>query len=280
MPPTATQVLCADGYRLQGHWHRPSTATGLTVVLAPAMLVREGFYGRLASWLADQGVHTLTFDYRGAGTSLAAETERWSHRLEHWGQRDLSAVIGAARRARPDDRVALIGHSMGGQIIGLTPALHDLEAVVTVAATAAWWGHWPRPERWGIRAWYHVLPVLGRALPIFPAGRFGLGPDTASTLVRGWAKWGRHPDYLYGPFGLRHHTADYTGRVLAYRFSDDISFGCARAVEALHRPFGQADLRIEALDPADHGLESLGHFGWFRARSLWPAMLTWLRRGS
>jgi predicted alpha/beta hydrolase len=279
---TPVTIRCADGYALKASVFEPDAPTGMTVIVAGAMLVRESFYARYAAWLAMQGVRSITFANRGSGISLAAESRSWDHRIEHWGQRDLAAVIDHVHAQAPQDCIYLLGHSMGGQLVGLTDRIAQLAGIVTVAATAAWWGHWKLPDRWGILAWYCAVPAIGRALSTFPADLFGLGPDTHSELVRGWAKWGRHPDYLYGPFDLTHHAGDYSGRILAFSFADDRHLGARKAVQALHAHFTQADLTFDHVDPRRFGVPAIGHFGFFRTGAgsgLWEPTLAWMRNG-
>jgi predicted alpha/beta hydrolase len=274
-------LRCQDGYALRcAVWPAAEPALPLTVVVASAMLVRRRFYAKFASFLASQGVRTLTVSNRGVGLSLQAESRDWPHRLAHWGERDLPAALDWARRTEPSHRLAVVGHSMGGQLLGLSKAIDQLDAVVTVAATAAYWGHWPRPQRWGIRAWYAAAPQLARGLGALPAEHVRMGPNTHMGLIRDWALWGRHPDYLFGDrFGLADHAASYRGRVRAYSFSDDVSLGCSAAVDALHEHFPVAQLARHHVRPEQLGLAGIGHFGFFRQASepLWRDTLEWLR---
>ncbi len=269
-----------DGYEVQGHHFIPANPCGVTVLVSPAIFVRQRFYYAYARWLALQGVHALTYCNRGMGQSLAAETTPWQHELRHWGERDLPAAIAWAKDERPTDRLYVVGHSMGGQIVTLSDAVHQLDGIVTVAATSAYWGNWPRPHRYGILAWYGLAPVLGRALPYFPAERVRFGPNVASSLARDWVRWGRNPDYLYGTaFGLEPKTADYKGRVLAWSFTDD-TFGVERAVDALHQHYSQAKMDRRHVHPRDIGVRYLGHFNWFKKRvgpPLWQQTLDWMQ---
>lgn len=278
--PTQTPVVirCADGYQLHGREFSPATDGGVTVIIASAMVVRHQFYGGLAAWLAEQGVRAITFDNRGIGESLAGERAGARPRLRHWGELDIPAVIAHARRTAPEHRLMFIGHSMGGQIVSLSDAMHELECIVTVAATAAYWGHWPRPYNVGILAWYVAAPIIGRVLPVIPASRVGLGPDASSDVVRDWVRWGRHRRYLHGPFGLRPQADQYRGRVLALSFTDDAAFGCRRAVEALHADYVAAELEHRHVDPRTYGIDRMGHFGFFQrqGRALWPSTLAWM----
>lgn len=259
---TSITIPCVDDVRLAATTFEASKPVGVVALLAPAMLVRQRFYGRVAAQLAGLGVDAITWAHRGVGDSLALDPQPPALALEHWAQRDLTAVIAHARAWRPGHRVVVIGHSMGGQLIELCPALGEVDAVVTVAATEAWWRHWPAPTRWGIFAWYSAaLPALGRALDPFPAGRFGLGPDTRASLVRDWARWGRRRGYFRNPrFGLPSYAATFDGPVLAWSFTDDVHLGCLRAVRALHRPYRR--LTHIHRDPRPG---RVGHFGFYRA---------------
>jgi predicted alpha/beta hydrolase len=259
-------IRCDDGVALHCTVFpaAPARDRGVTVIVCPAVLVRQRYYAAFAAYLAEQGVRAITVANRGMGTSLAAEARPAPHRLRDWGERDLPAVVAWAKSTEPTHRLSLVGHSMGGQIVGLTDSIHALDSIVTVVATAAWWGHWPFPTNVGILAWYLTIPVMGRALKAVPADRFGMGPDMTTSLARDWARWGRHPEYLAGPFGHTLHMRSYAGRVLAYSFTDDEHLGCRRAVDALHSDYLQAGLVRRHVDPASLGVPAVGHFGYFR----------------
>ena len=278
----ALTIQCSDGYALCGRLFSPGhDGCGATVIICPAIFVRQRFYAAFAAYLASEGFHAVTFANRGMGESLAAEADGWQHRLRHWGERDLPAVLARARAANPGHRLYVVGHSMGGQLVALSPAVHRLDGVVTVTATDSWWGHWPFPMNLAILAWYGLVPLAGRVLDAFPADALDLGPDVASSLVRDWARWGRHRCYIDGPFGMRPRMGDYTGRVLAYSFTDDETLGCGAAVEALHRRYVQAELELRRVDPRQLGVSGLGHFGYFREATglpLWQETVAWIEQ--
>jgi predicted alpha/beta hydrolase len=276
---------CPDGYALHGSLFtpRPGAERGVTVIVCPAIGVRQRFYWAFAAALADAGFHVLSLANRGMDVSLAAEDRPWPHELRHWGEVDLPAIVAHARAARPGDRLFVVGHSMGGQLVGLSDSLLALDGVVTVAATAAWWGHWSFPANVGILAWDLAMPVLGRIFPRFPAERLRLGPDIDARLMRDWVRWGRDRDYLFAErFGLPSHLDRYRGRVLAFSFSDD-PFGSRAAVDALHRRFTAAELVERHVAPAEVGARRLGHFGYFRRAAgepLWRETIAWMGGGA
>jgi predicted alpha/beta hydrolase len=268
-------IRCTDGAVLVGTGRSPAgPELGVTVIIAPAILVRERFYARFAEHLTTRGFTTITFANRGQGGSRRAMPTGLRPRLRDWGELDLPAVIAHARQARPKDRLFVVGHSMGGQLVALSPSVHELEGVVTVASTEAWWGHWPRPDRYGILAFYLAVPIIGRALRTLPASRLGLGPDLHTDVLRTWARWGRDSAYFRGRFGISTEMASYSGRMLAWSFDDD-RLASRRSVDALHAHYTSA--RITRRHPEDRG-QRLGHFGFFQrgAEALWTETVDWM----
>ena len=273
-------IPCADGYVLHGTSFEPAAdaGRGATLIVCSAMLVREGYYASFALDMAGRGYRVITYDNRGVGRSLAAQAPGFRPRLRHWGELDLPAAAAWAESTTPDHKLCAIGHSMGGQVSDLSAAVHRFDALVTVAATAAWWGHWPFARSVGILAWYLAIPLVGRVMATIPAELAGLGPNVNTSLVRDWARWGRHKDYLRGPFGMRPQARRYQGRVLAFSFADD-GLGARRAVAALHRDYPGARLDLRHVHPRDLGVRHIGHFGFFRGRAgppLWDATAVWL----
>ncbi|MCP4807746.1 MAG: alpha/beta fold hydrolase [Proteobacteria bacterium] len=272
-------IRCADGAVLAATRRSPAgPERGATVVIAPAILVRERFYARFAEHLAGQGFTAITFANRGQGASRQAMPTGRRPRLRDWGELDLPAVIAHARGMRPHDRLFVVGHSMGGQLAAFSPAVHELEGIVTVASTEAWWGHWPRPDRYGILAFYLAVPFVGRALRTLPASRVGLGPDLDTDVLRTWARWGRDPGYFLGRFGIPTEMARYSGRILAWSFTDD-RLASRRSVDALHAHFDCARINRRHVQPAEVGRQGIGHFGFFQravGEPLWDETVAFL----
>jgi predicted alpha/beta hydrolase len=273
-------IRCADGYGLHGTFREGARRRrrNAAVIVCPAIFVRQRFYQAFAAYFASQGFDTLTLANRGMGESLAGETRRWRHRLRDWAEVDLPAAITHVKDKRPDQRLYVVGHSMGGQLVALTDSVHRLDGIVTVAATAAWWGHWPFPANLGILAWYRLATLLSGGLRVFPAERFGLGPNVSADLVRDWVTWGQHRSYLGGPFGLNLQMAAYRGRLLVYSFADD-ELGCRQAVAALHRDYRQAKVTCHHVHPRETGTARIGHFGYFRSKAgpqLWQQTMAWM----
>lgn len=249
------------------------------VVIASATGVRRAYYDAFASFLAARGHDVLTFDYRGIGGSRDASVRPKMH---EWGEQDLAGVIAhaAERLGARDGTVAVVGHSVGGQLVGLVPEPARVRRFVAVAAQSGDFRLWPLATRLAMAAlWYGLVPGVTRAVGYLP-GALGIGEDLPPGVALEWAAWCRTPGYLVGGPGSS-RLARYermTAPVLAFSFDDD-PYAPPAAVDALLALYRRAPVDRRAVARADVG--PIGHFGFFRdrfRRSLWEDAARFLVR--
>ena len=268
------RIPAADGYSLAASWFGHPDAPRVALI-APATAVRRRLYDAFARFLAGQGYGVVTWDWRGTGDSRPASLRGFGATMTDWATKDLAGVIEwAAAQAAPGARLVAIGHSFGGQSVGLAPNRDRLDALVTVAAQSGYVGHWPAPRRYLYTAlWYAWLPLLVRAFGYFPAKRLGLGEDLPRGVALEWARWCRRPEYLGDWSG---HAA-FAAPLLGVGFDDD-PIAPPRAVDALHVRYGTPSKRRRQVRAEELGLSRLGHFGFFRstAEPLWREVAAWL----
>lgn len=275
MEPTPVRVDTEDGVALGAMRFGQADAT-TAVVVGSATGVPQGFYRRFALHLASAGIAVWTFDYRGIAASAPADLRGYEASMADWGLFDIPAVV---RRARVEgaERLVVVGHSVGGQVAGLTPEPDLVSALIGVSAQS---GHWRlqggiQPAVVGFHV--HVtLPVLVRVFGYAPWSRFSRGEDLPAGVGRQWAAWSRDGDYLLGDDTLPlARFAAFTAPVLSYSIDDD-DWGTARSVDSMMRAYPNVERRHVA--PADIGVDALGHMGAFRLGSerLWDEMVEWI----
>lgn len=276
LPGRELEIEAADGVPITATLYDAGEARHLALI-NPAMGVRRGFYAPFARYLAGRGVAALTFDYRGlGGTPLPASGAR----MQDWGELDLQAAIAWAAAERPGARLVAVGHSAGGQLLGLAPDAGRVSCLLGVASQSGYWGHWDGWRAGVLSAlWHVVMPGVTRLLGRFPGSRLGLS-DLPGGVALQWAEWCRHPEYLLGrlPPERTEGYAAWDGRLLAWAFSDD-GYASPAAVRALLDFYPSARREYRETAPDDLGVEEIGHWGFFRdpaCRALWPEAFRWL----
>lgn len=274
-------ITAADGQVLRATVHaKPGASTWL--VVNSAMGVRRRFYRHLAGHLAAQGIGVVTYDYRGMGDSVLDEKRLPSVRLEDWGRRDFPAVLGWLREHHGPARVVVLGHSVGGQFLGIAPEVREVDAIVGVATQSGYWRHWDGLERARVAAlWFAGIPLFTAISDRFPSSRLGLGQDIPSGVARQWAEWGRDPDYIrsatVGPQPQFYD--DVRCRLRTYLVEGD-PLASERALRAWHDWFPNAERELVTLAARNASGRTFGHFGFFDpgvGAGEWPGLTAFVR---
>lgn len=273
-PGRTVTIVCGDDYALAGTVFEAAASTAPVALVAPAAAVPRRFYFDYAAFLADHGLTTLTWDWRGIAGSRYGSLRGFPATMSDWARRDLPAVIDWATD-RFGRKVIGVGHSFGGQAFGLAGRPGSFDRVLLLASQSGYWRHWPSPDRYLFRAGIGLLDMVARVVGYLPARRFGFGEDLPKQVALEWFSWCRSPRYLGDYDG--HRALDVPVRSLG--FTDD-GFAPVAARRWLLDRYGGGDKSFETLDPADHGFGKIGHFSYFRRHvgaSLWRRELDWLR---
>lgn len=275
-------VRASDGWGLAAELHEPPVgAPRAAVLIAPALGVRKAFYRALATHLAEGGLATLVIDYRGQGDSRPVSLRRFGAELTDWADLDLTAALAALATRYPGVPRRWLGHSMGGQLLGLMTD-PPVDRALFVAAQHGHWRNWPGPARYAMAGlWWGVIPALARVLGKLPMAAVGQGEDVPQHIARQWARWGRSRGYVVDFARARAGGTCgfdlYAGALRSYAITDD-RYAPPSTVRPLVEAFTRARGEVIEVAPARVGAARLGHFGAFRgaARPLWDEWRAWL----
>lgn len=269
-------VMAADGYRLVATLYHAG-ATDTVVLINSATAVPRRFYQRFAKYIQDRGWHVLTYDYRGIGESRPPSLRGFEARMRDWAFLDMTAMIDWISSEIAPRRLFVVGHSFGGQSLGMLENAHRVDAAIGVSAQS---GHWAvqggrEPARVRIIVTV-VIPILARLFGYFPWSRVARGEDLPKGVALEWAAWCRNRNYLLDdPTLPLDRYKSFKAPVLAYSIDDD-DWGTSRAVDEMMRAY--ANVTRRHLRPSDYGLARLQHMGYFREGSevLWREAIEWL----
>lgn len=279
---TETRLHTADGFVLGARIHSPSGAPGgprAVAVLHGGTAIPQTYYSRFATYLAAAGLRVITYDYRGVGASRPASLRGFHASMQDWATDAQAAMVLARESGAP---LLWIGHSFGGQLLGLVEEAQHCAAAVLIGAQLGYAGHWPTRLQPRIRLFWHLLiPALTGAFGYFPGRRF-IGEDLPAGVAQQWRRWALHPAYYFSDRpDARARLAAFDRPTLFYSFTDD-DFAPERAVQILLSqlpapPVGR--LMHRRLTPQALGVSAIGHFGAFRPRfeaTLWREILAFL----
>lgn len=278
--PQHAVVEARDGFPLAVRVHVPREPARATLLIHSATAVPQSYYARFAEWAAARGVRVVTYDYRGVGGSRPASLKELEARMSDWATLDAAAVIEWVK-GRWDGPLVALGHSFGGQLIGLIDEAHEVDGEIFVAAQLGYMGHWPARDKPKLALfWYGLVPALTATVGYLPAWG-GLGEELPSGVAREWSKWCRSERYYLDHVpGSEARLARFDRPTLVFSFTDD-DIGPPGAVDALLDTLSAAPIEHRRVAPADLNVRRIGHFGFFRAGfedTLWPEALAFIDR--
>jgi predicted alpha/beta hydrolase len=284
-------VPAKDRYVLAATLFLPRGPKRHAVLINSATATPRKIYRGFAAYLAQRGCAVLTYDYRGIGGSRQIDVVGYNRpkslvgfkaTMADWATLDVAAAVSWMRERYSTLPLLYVGHSFGGQALGLIANNGEVSRALLIAAQAAYWKLMAAPERYRVFVLLKFAGVpLARVLGYAPAWS-GLGADMPKDAFLQWAHWVMSPRYLFDDDTLAdvRNFATYKGEMRALCFADD-PWATRAAVGRLCMEFSAIEPEIVSIRPRDVGLEKIGHFGFFRPEHryrLWTDAADWLLR--
>jgi predicted alpha/beta hydrolase len=179
--PADFQFEARDGYTLAATLFR-AHASDTVVLINSATAVPRHFYQRFAAFIQSRGWSAVTYDYRGIGDSRPASLRGFDAKMRDWAFLDMTAMVDWVGRELSPARLFAIGHSFGGQTLGMIENAGSIDAMVGVSAQSGYWGvqggREPPKVRFIVTA---VIPVLSH---LVGSGHAGAAIRTTCSTTR------------------------------------------------------------------------------------------------
>ena len=290
-PPKDVTINALDGQPLVGTLFEGEEPQAVLLINSGTGIPRW-FYARLATYAAERNWIVLTYDYRGIGGSAPSSLRGYSVSFRDWGQQDIAGAIHWLSERYPTLKLYVLGHSAGGQQLGLANNVHRVQAAVFVTVSTGYWRGMPLLYGYfTLGLWKAYFPLTGYLYGYVPAKKLRLGENLPVGVVREWGAWCLEPNYMAAFFDEEGGKATPDGTpfgptyfdqvdvpIRAYYFPDDpiATKENASPMLALYR---QASIEEHWIHPTDLGVKKIGHLRFFRSevgRPLWDDTLNWL----
>ncbi|HEY0327929.1 MAG TPA: alpha/beta fold hydrolase [Rhodopseudomonas sp.] len=282
----------SDGFVLAATLYLPRGAKRNAVLINSATAVPRKIYRGFASYLARRGSAVLTYDYRGTGGSRQPSLRSgqpvslvgFKATMADWAERDAAAAVAWMRQRYDTMPLRYVGHSFGGQALGLLPNNDEVSRALLIAAQAGSWKLMAAPERYRVLLMLNLVGVPLTHLMGYAPGRAGLGEDLPKGVFLQWVDWVMRERYMFDDEGLiaLANFPFYHGALRALCIADD-PWATRPAVELLCAGFTSINPQIIDIHPAEAGVAKIGHFGFFRPEhrdTLWRDAAEWLEQDS
>jgi predicted alpha/beta hydrolase len=273
--------MCSDQYALAATLFSPVKALKGAVLLGPATGIKRQFYAHFASYLAENGYGVISFDNRGIGESLVGNVRKSEASLQCWGEIDMPAVLEQLKVSFPNTKYHLIGHSAGGQLVGLMHNALEFSSMFNFASSSGQISNMTLLHRLKAHFFMNFFIPINNALFGFCNSQWvGMGEPLPQKVAQQWRDWCNGEGYVKVSFGKTVHNHHYDSLTLPSMWvnaaDDEIAID-ANVLDMLS-VFPKLQAETLTLFSKDYELNEIGHMKFFsrRSQALWSHALNWL----
>jgi predicted alpha/beta hydrolase len=274
-------ITCRDDVIIRGTLYKPIQNLKGAILIGPATGIKRQFYANFAIHLAEQGYGVLTFDNRGIGGSLTGEVNLSQASLQCWGEKDMPAAFDFLMTSFPTVRYHLVGHSAGGQLIGLMDNAKRISSVFNVACSSGCIKNMTFPFTVTAHFFMNlVIPMSNLFFGHAKAQWFGMGEPLPKRAARQWQKWCNGQGYVKTAFGKTVHQHLYNELDMPAMWVNALDDHIANDanVADMIAVFPKMQAQTLTLNKEDYALNEIGHMKFFSRKSqvLWKNTTDWL----
>ncbi len=250
------------------------------LIVNSATAVSKKLYHHYALFMSNQGYNVITYDYRGIANSRPKRLRGFETSFLEWGQQDFSAILDYAKTRFTDHTIIVLGHSIGGTIIGMTEKNKDISGIITIGAQTAYYKDWAKKHKTKIYIlWHMLLPMITYIVGYFPGKRLRMLEDVPKGVIKQWHNRRHHENMKIQleRKGVQFFYHKCMAKLLTLGIEDD-PIGTEVAIRRIHDLFENSDKKLEMIKLADVPTQKIGHFGFFSRKfkdSLWVKTLQW-----
>ena len=255
-------ITCKDGYTLSATFYPSVHPTqNHPILICPATGIVQSFYYAFAEWLTTQGYQVMVFDFRGIGASLHGALKNSQASIQDWGQLDIPAAIEALLVKTGKNQVVLVGHSAGGQLLGIAPNYNKVSKVIAISGSTGYVkGLKGRTKQLAPVMFHLIFPISNFFKGYGATKMMGMGENLPKNVAKQWAQFCSRPGYVENALGktiFEDYHQEITCPISVYWSSDD-EIATEANVKDLLRLYPNAITKMHELIPQDLGHKYIG----------------------
>lgn len=185
--------------------------------------VSKDKYNDFAMYISQKNINVLTYNYTDVGASINS-LKKSKTGIKDWANSDFKKIITHITSINKKAKIFVLGHSLGGQIIGLSDDYHKIQGIVLIATQSGYWKHWSFPLNiLNYLTWNFYIPIILKKYNFLPKGKDKNLTDMPKKAALEWMSWCQSKNYLfdYIPKSERYYHK-ITCPLLSISFNNDI----------------------------------------------------------
>ncbi|MCO5229728.1 MAG: alpha/beta hydrolase [Chitinophagales bacterium] len=278
------QIYCTDHTTITGTIYKTDYIKG-AVLIAPATGIKRKFYKEFAIFLAEHGYGVLTYSNQGIGESLKGAIQSCPSSLVSWGEIDQTSALEALKHEFPNLPIHLIGHSAGGQLVGLMKNCKDISSIFNYACSSGSIRNMESSYKLKAQVFMNLfIPLNNYFLGYTNTPLINMGEPLPKKVAAQWRKWCRGSGYVAMEFGqeVQEHYYDQLNIPSLWVNASDDDIAIDANVDDMTRVYTQLQVERLTLQPQKEGFDNIGHMNFFSKshQELWHYALNWLDKNN
>ena len=269
-------ITCKDGYTLSVRFYNSQNdSQKQPILICPATGITMGFYHAFSEWLSQQNYNVMVFDFRGIGQSLYTPLKQSEASIQDWGQLDIPAAIDCLLAKTQQSKAILIGHSAGGQLLGITPNFDKVSQLIAIAGSTGYVkGLKGRTKTMAPVMFKMIFPLSITFKGYGATQMLGMGENLPKNVAKQWAQFCSQPGYVINAIG-KTIFEDYHQEIqcpITAIFASDDEIATEHNVKDLLRLYPNAQTHMIEIKPNQFDQKTIGHMLMFKKshQQIWP----------
>ncbi|WP_314244480.1 alpha/beta fold hydrolase [Empedobacter tilapiae] len=258
-----------------------NNATNKIIVISSAIGVKQTFYAKYATYLANKGYLIFTYDYRGIGESKPDKMKDFHAHFIDWADKDFLSLTQYIEEFYPSHEKYLIGHSIGGIMIGLTQAYRAYDKIITIGSQFGYIKNFHQKDKPKVNFFFRIaIPVLSSIYGFFPSQKVGMGEPIPRGIASDWKKLITKEQSILGYAEETQNLYDEITKPILIISLDDDFMATPKSVDLFAKiVLKNAKKKRLNIIPREYGLTKIGHLDFFREKyknELWKIPLEYI----
>ncbi|MBN3859972.1 hypothetical protein GKC56_05565 [Neisseriaceae bacterium PsAf] len=172
---------------LTGYYFNPESDTHQQPILfATGTGIKQSFYMKFCTWLCEEKNHPVfIFDFNDIGESLFIPLKESKAAIRDWGQYDIPAAIDLLCQKTGVDEIILVGHSVGGQLMGIVHNYEKISKITAISSSTGFVGNMlPAYRRKALFFFNIYIPICNFLFGYTKSEKVNMGENLPKEVAR------------------------------------------------------------------------------------------------
>lgn len=278
------EIITKDKIPLRGTMYKSKNAKAV-ILLNSATATKTVYYRPFIEFLVRNDFHVFSWNYRGICESKLTTLKGSEYKYSDIGIYDIPAVIDYLKSSFPNLPLLCVGHSAGGQQIGLAYNFDKIDGLVVVAASAGYYPYLPFFYRLKAIFFFKIFsPISGFIYKYVVASKLNLMEDLPTPFVKEWGEWCGEKELFFSPKykNFLPEGAYKNFKIPIHVFvADDDEICTEKNMHNFWKNVSSSqEIKFTRYESSTFPKKAVGHFGYFKKENqiIWNDILNALNR--